>query len=296
MGEKIVRARIGTLALFALMAGCASTSEREATKDAIAAEIARVYAAPPVDVPLPLDDGEPRASGDLDVPADSRPLEITPESLARTSGGADLRAHDSPVKNQGARLTCTAFAIVAALENMLHQEHDRVFDLSEEHLWSYYGRPSRHDALRNARDRYIATESAWPYGGRPAGTVSGFAKLRSYLESTPKVAAITDSLNDGRPVTISIDMNSSFKRPGATGIVDARASGWGERHFIEISAIQLDASVPGGGYFVVKNSWGTGWGNAGYGYLPFEYCRRSTCYAYLLGGIVTTRTIPAARP
>lgn len=36
----------------------------------------------------------------------------------------------------------------------------------------------------------------------------------------------------------------------------------------------LPTSSIGGGYFVVKNSWGTGWGDNGYGYLSYEWVRR----------------------
>lgn len=50
-------------------------------------------------------------------------------------------------------------------------------------------------------------------------------------------------------------------------------------HAICLAGYQDDATVPGGGYFIVRNSWGTGWGawcpdGPGYCWLPYAYLQR----------------------
>jgi hypothetical protein len=42
-------------------------------------------------------------------------------------------------------------------------------------------------------------------------------------------------------------------------------------HSVPLVGYRKDATYAGGGYFVFRNSWGTGWGDDGYGYMPFQY-------------------------
>lgn len=42
-------------------------------------------------------------------------------------------------------------------------------------------------------------------------------------------------------------------------------------HSVPLVGYRRDATFAGGGYFVFRNSWGPSWGDAGYGYMPFQY-------------------------
>jgi hypothetical protein len=44
-------------------------------------------------------------------------------------------------------------------------------------------------------------------------------------------------------------------------------------HSIVLVGYRKHAAYPGGGYFVFRNSWGTGFGDAGYGYMSFAYVK-----------------------
>lgn len=76
------------------------------------------------------------------------------------------------------------------------------------------------------------------------------------------------------PVEIAIEVRQSFESaPGGrvpmpgTPQADPVLGG----HAIVLAGYQDDPSAPGGGWAVFRNSWGTGWGDGGYGYLPYEY-------------------------
>jgi len=47
-------------------------------------------------------------------------------------------------------------------------------------------------------------------------------------------------------------------------------------HAVPIIGYVDDASQPGGGVFIVQNSWGTGWGYKGYFYMPYSVLRSKT--------------------
>jgi hypothetical protein len=42
-------------------------------------------------------------------------------------------------------------------------------------------------------------------------------------------------------------------------------------HSVALVGYRKHSDFPGGGYLVFRNSWGSAWGDAGYGYMPFQY-------------------------
>lgn len=102
------------------------------------------------------------------------------------------------------------------------------------------------------------------------------------------VALTAINLALGNPVVISLNVTPSFDSPDANGFVRYTGSGESSRggHALHVTGfIENDAlasvlpSAPagaGGGYFIVKNSWGVCFGDAGYIYLPFEWVKKYT--------------------
>lgn len=50
-------------------------------------------------------------------------------------------------------------------------------------------------------------------------------------------------------------------------------------HSVALVGYRKYKGYPGGGYFIIRNSWGEGYGNKGYGYLSFEYVKAHTADA-----------------
>ncbi|HEX7312955.1 MAG TPA: C1 family peptidase [Pyrinomonadaceae bacterium] len=61
-------------------------------------------------------------------------------------------------------------------------------------------------------------------------------------------------------------------------------------HSVPLVGYRRDSAFAGGGYFVFRNSWGSGWGDNGYGYMPFDYVLKfaNDLVAYTTKSITTT--------
>lgn len=44
-------------------------------------------------------------------------------------------------------------------------------------------------------------------------------------------------------------------------------------HAVDLAGYQVDPRAPGGGWYILRNSWGTGWANAGYAEVSFQYVK-----------------------
>lgn len=74
--------------------------------------------------------------------------------------------------------------------------------------------------------------------------------------------ALKTQLNVG-PVTIAVAASSSVFQYYKSGIIDSTSCGTGINHAVLAVGYGTDA-VLGKDYWLVKNSWGSAWGEAGY--------------------------------
>jgi C1A family cysteine protease len=231
--------------------------------------------------------------------ADSGP-EVVVREAAALPESVNLVPFMSAIRNQGARGTCVSFALTALNEYVLRRLGLRR-DLSEQHL--YYeiklidgAKQScgtwQAKAVTALRDRGQCREYIWPYNPNqpcnnhgplpPTARENGLEyRLNTVAVSARSVAAYKAKLAMEQPVTLSIPVYDSWyesnevRRSGriTMRIGDEQYSGG---HAVMAVGYQDSQNSPGGGYFIVRNSWSTRWAyespyGAGYGTIPYQY-------------------------
>lgn len=219
-------------------------------------------------------------------------------SFSGLSTSVDLRYRDTPILSQvGSR--CSAYGLIASIENLLGEP--KVAKLSESHLWSSYRRYSSVSAVEAAKRMVITEGQMWPHdinSPRPGWKERTHTSLQHITFIEDDVVDAVAALNDKRPVYIGLSVSRAMAN--CEVVLDPNSRDTGGGHAISMSGYTLDKRVPGGGYFIVKNSWGADCGDSGYQYLPFSYCMRggsSYCIMWDVQGVKTAFPgVPSIEP
>lgn len=247
---------------------------------------------------------------------DHKPLmaDVNMMLAAKDVGLVDYTDSMSPVKNQGVLGSCVGFAVSAMKEWQEQQEHllevsegkkdnrkNKEYDLSEQ--WLYYkckeidvwpneeGTSIRY-AMKILKNVGVPCEKAWPYDdvnvGEPkrwATLVSRWALGGEYVRlETPE--SIIVALAENGPVPVGVGCYQEIFYAKSDGLIpypkDPQTCYGGH-------AICLMGWNPTTRMFKFKNSWGTGWGQEGYGYLPYEYIKDFCWDAWMMKDLSVTR-------
>ncbi|HAZ03406.1 MAG: hypothetical protein A2W90_00110 [Bacteroidetes bacterium GWF2_42_66] len=223
--------------------------------------------------------------------------------------GKDLRPqfekYSIPIYTQGERGTCSVFAIVGLLEFEYACKTGQYTPLSVEYLnWAsnkitgelndgtYFS-----DAVKAINKYGICENSVFPYYIKnysnkvePSKTATKDAKKRRGISpvwikewdaktgmSAGQIAQVKSQLNNGHPVAIGFRWPKKDERyskeekglmyiPPEEGVFDG--------HSVLIVGYQDMPKVPGGGYFIFKNSHGPNYSENGYGKMPYGYVEK----------------------
>lgn len=202
----------------------------------------------------------------------------SPSATPIARQGIDLRACDSPIETQNTP-NCTAFSIVGVLSN-LACDHNR---LSEHHAWSLYEQYSVDAAANSVPGNNITTWDMWTESAsKPKSGYLEAAKHQltgmKYIDEDDDIEYGLKVLDSKRPLYLGLSVPSDM----AAGYSNIRSKGGVSSggHAVEVVGYVLDPKAGGGGWHIIKNSWGTSNGDQGYQYMEFSMCSNSKMYCF----------------
>ena len=197
----------------------------------------------------------------------------------------DLRSRLGVIRDQGQRPTCLAFAASAAHESTLPLAEY----LSVEALHFFANARDAHSGEGATIDAVVTAlefngqcmESDWPYGAPGlVNTAAIFHRSPSIRESSDPLTFTLDSLATGRVVVIALTLTEAWFNPDSDGRIPSSNPKDKSLGGHAVAATGYDEPRQ---YVLVRNSWGTEWGDGGYGRLSYESLRQSAREVFAVG-------------
>jgi C1A family cysteine protease len=217
----------------------------------------------------------------------------------------DLRAWCPPIEDQGSIGSCTANAGVALFEYFERRAFGKHIDASRLFLYKatrnlLHWTGDTGAFLRSTMGAMVLfgvpPEEYWKYivadyEKEPPAFCYAFAsnyRAISYYRLDPPgttkaalLAQIKTNLTGGLPSMFGFTVYSSYQQAATTGNIPYPTAGEkivGGHAVVAVGYddnLKIKNNVPGAveykGALLIRNSWGTGWGSNGYGWLPYEY-------------------------
>jgi C1A family cysteine protease len=225
-----------------------------------------------------------------------------PETVGALPASVDLRDQcPKKVYDQGRIGSCTANAIAAAFEfDLLAQG---LLDFMPSRLFIYYNERDMEgtvstdsgamirDGIKSVATLGVCTEDAWPYDDTPtpaedapwpAGARAGLRPTEqcyadalgntavAYQRVDRSLEQFKGCLASGYPFVLGFTVYESFesREVASSGVVPMPATGERALGGHAVLAVGYDDAQQ---RFLIRNSWGTGWGMDGYFTMPYDY-------------------------
>jgi hypothetical protein len=228
---------------------------------------------------------------DVSVPqkGDIAPPQPLPPAFAAVEpkDAVDLRKFATPVGDQGQTSRCSAFAWTHATELVTNMktggaprlspsftmlEVQRMQGDAQDYKYAYAGGDGTTggpDPGRLLTEQGTCRQELWPDSSEVPVTSERVLladAAKHPLAATPLPISLDDAkkvLSAGCPVHISMNTGGTFSDVGRDGMFNAAEAPSGQhgRHAMLMVGYT-------GNFYIIKNSWGTDWGDSGYCYVP----------------------------
>jgi C1A family cysteine protease len=187
----------------------------------------------------------------------------------------DWRAKNAvtPIKNQGYCGSCWSFSAVGAMEGLYAIKYGLLKTFSEQQLIDCSGSYGTYAcnggvmtaAFKYTRDYGVELGTVYPYTG-----TKGTCKFDKTKVVFKNIGWVSVTANNNvqlaaavatRPVSAAVQADASVFQFYKGGIIDGTACGTSLNHGILIVGY---GSENGKDFWIIKNSWGTSWGEGGY--------------------------------
>jgi len=185
----------------------------------------------------------------------------------------------TPIKNQGQCGSCWAFSSTGSLEGQIFRKTGKLPSLSEQNLidcTKSYGNQGCHGGWMDNSFKYIRdnkgidSETGYPYYARELGycyynaqyntaTDTGFTDIPAGDEQALKQAVATVG-----PISVAIDATRPSFMSYRSGVYIDTTCGNTLQNLDHAVLVVGYGTENGVDYWLVKNSWGTYWGDQGY--------------------------------
>lgn len=212
-----------------------------------------------------------------------------PKKMKKLPAKVDLRTDNLPVFDQGSLGSCTANAISAAFAFSVLKQQEETFYIPSR-LFIYYNErlmegtvdqdsgAMLRDGIKSVNKVGVCTEKTWPYviskfTNKPTDICYKEAsgnKAIKYERLSRSLYDFKSCLASGFPFVGGFAVYESFetKEVAKTGMMPMPSK---DEKFYGGHAILVMGYDDSIGCFIVRNSWGTKWGDKGYFYMPYDY-------------------------
>lgn len=238
----------------------------------------------------------------VNLTIDSEPLAETYEPVAISRNSVDLRYRFAPVRDQKAQGSCAAFAVASVIESLTGAT-----TLYSPAFLYWYARLSQQETkvdagasiytvIKAAMDKGDCPEEDMPYlpeifsiaPSEAADKAARECRVVGAKTVEPSVKAIKSALCEGFPVIVGAQIFDSFsdtpggfvRRPTKQDLLNVNREDGHSNHAMVVCGYS-DADK----LFVVRNSWGSKFGDNGYCYIPYAYAEKYFFQACIITGV-----------